>query len=381
MEMKKIILLASFAFGSVISLTAQSATDLVENGSFEDVTGKIKKAGSIDLATGWISPTKTAADLYSSIIKEKFGNPENLNGKEDPQEGSVYAGFTAFSYGDKMPRSYVSTKLKLPMRKGQKYCVKFYVSLAESSKYGCNNIAANFSKKQYNINEDKSIMGESHVMHIENPVFTAQFGWEEVCGTYIAEGGEKFLTIGNFVSNGETISERMKKPSDYRGQQSIRAYYYIDNISVELIDEESDCKCMTDVKEETSLVYAVSPVNPEGMTDDQIFKYTTVYFGYNSSELTLNAEEHLDNILAILKKNPDARIRLNVHTDADEAVDKRAVEIETKRADAIKKYLAENGVDGSRISVNNLADTEPANTSESEIGKAKNRRVSFELMK
>ena len=52
-----------------------------------------------------------------------------------------------------------------------------------------------------------------------------------------------------------------------------------------------------------------------------------------------------------------------------------------KRADAIKKYLAENGVDGSRISVNNLADTEPANTSESEIGKAKNRRVSFELMK
>ena len=87
---------------------------------------------------------------------------------------------------------------------------------------------------------------------------------------------------------------------------------------------------MTDVKEETSLVYAVSPVNPEGMTDDQIFKYTTVYFGYNSSELTLNAEEHLDNILAILKKNPDARIRLNVHTDADEAVDKRAVEIEKK---------------------------------------------------
>ena len=378
--MKKIILLASLSLGIVFNINAQSATDLIENGSFEDVTGKIKKAGAIDLSTGWVSPTKTAADLYSSIIKEKFGNPDNVNGKEDPQEGSVYAGFTAFSYGDKMPRSYVSTKLKMPMRKGQKYCVKFYVSLAESSKYGVNNIAANFSKKQYNINEDKSIMGESHVMHVENSIFTAQFGWEEVCGTFIAEGGEKFLTIGNFSSNGETLSERMKKPADYRGQQAIRAYYYVDNVSVELIDEESDCKCVTDSKEETSLVYAVSPVNPEGMTDAQICKYTTVYFGYNSSDLTLNAEEHLNNILTVLKKNTAAKMKMVVNTDVDEATDKRAADIESKRAEAIKKYLSENGIELSRISVENMGDTSPAIKADSEIGKAKNRRVTFELM-
>lgn len=379
--MKKIILLASLSLGMVFTASAQSASDLIENGSFEDIAGKIKKAGAIDLATGWVSPTKTAADLYSSIIKDKYGNPSNVNGKEDPQEGSVYAGFTAFSYGDKMPRTYVSSKLKMPMRRGQKYCVKFYISLAESSKYGSNNISANFSKKQYNINEDKSIMGESHVMHVENPVFTAQFGWEEVCGTFIAEGGEKFLTIGNFESNGETVSERMKKPADYRGQQAIRAYYYLDNVSVELIDEESDCKCVTDAKEETSLVYAVSPVNPEGMTDAQIFKYTTVYFGYNSSELTSNAEEHLNNILTVLKNNANTRLKMQVNTDSDEATDKRAMEIETQRAEAIIAYLSKNDIAESRIAVEKMSDTNPAMQSESEIGKAKNRRVTFALVK
>lgn len=379
--MKKIILLASLSFGIVMNANAQVATNLIDNGGFEDISGKIKKAGSIDLATGWISPTKTAADLYSSIIKEKYGNPENTNGKEDPHEGKSYAGFSAFSYGDKMPRTYVSTKLKLPMRKGQKYCVKFYVSLSESSKYGVNNIAANFSRKQYNIQEDKTIMGESHIMHVENPVFSAQFGWEEICGTYISEGGEKFLTIGNFSSNGETLNERMKKPSDYRGTQEIRAYYYLDNISVELIDEESDCKCLTDTKEEASLVYAVAPVNPEGMTDAQIFKYTTVYFGYNSKELSLNAEEHLANVVAVMKKDASAKLKLMVHTDSDEAVDKKAVAIEADRADAIKAFLAEEGIAVTRIMVEKMSDTDPLTTSGSDIGNAKNRRVEFELVK
>lgn len=373
--------MTSISLGIAFNASAQSASDLVENGSFEDISGRIKKAGAIDLATGWVSPTKTAADLYSDLTKEKYGLPDNVNGKEDPQEGSAYAGFTAFSYGDKMPRSYVSTKLKLPMRKGQKYCVKFYVSLAESSKYGTNNVAANFSKKQYNINEDKSIMGRSHVVQTGNPVFSAQFGWEEVCGTYIAEGGEKFLTIGNFSSNGSTISERMKKPADYRGQQSIRAYYYVDNVSVVLIDEESDCQCQTDVKEEASFVYAVSPVNPEGMTDEQIFKYTTVYFGYNSKTLSENGEDHLENVLSVLKKNTSAQVKLVIHTDEDEATDESASEIESERAAVIKAYLTDNGIALSRISVEMMSDSAPANTSGTEIGNAKNRRVAFQLVK
>ena len=87
------------------------------------------------------------------------------------------------------------------------YCVKFYVNLAEGSKYASNNIGINFSKKQYNIDENKSIMTTTDVMHKDNPVFNGYFGWEEVCATYVADGGEKFLTIGNFFSNGDTQNQ------------------------------------------------------------------------------------------------------------------------------------------------------------------------------
>lgn len=379
--MKKIFL-SCLAIGLMLNgAMAQMEGDLVENGSFEDTEGRIKKAGSINVAMGWISPTKTGADLYSEKIKEKYGIPNNVNGKEDAHDGEFYAGFTAFSYGDKEPRSYVSTKLKLPMRKGQKYCVKFYVSLAESSKYACNNIAMNFSKKQYNIDADKSIIGESHVMHLNNPVFNAMFGWDEVCATYISTGGEKFLTIGNFSTNGSTESERIKKPADFRGQQGIRAYYYVDNISVVLIDDESDCECQTDSQEKASFVYAVSPVNPEGMTPQQVVKYSVIYFGYNDDALSLNSEEHLNNIVSILKADPNAKLKIITHTDADEAGDEKASMIETKRGEAVRKYISGKGITSSRISIENKGDSMLANETGTEIGNAKNRRVTFMLTK
>ena len=378
--MKKIalsIMTLALAFGTI----AQDENEMVENGGFEQLEGKIKKAGSIEVAVGWMSPTKTSADLFARRVKAGFSVPNNPFGKEEPYEGDVYAGIKTFSYGDKEARTYVSAKLKTPMRKGLKYAVKFYVSLAEGSKYASNNIAANFSKKQYNIAEDKSIMGESHVMHVENPVFNAMYGWDQVCGVYTATGGERFITIGNFSSNSDTKNERIKKPKSFTGTQMVSSYYYLDNISVELINDESECECESDKDEETSIVYAVSPVNPEGMKDEQIAKYTVVYFGYNKSKLEEGAEAHLDNIVYVMKKDPAYKLKLIVHMDKKEVEDQKANGIDQKRADAIKKYLMDKGVDGNRISFDLVKDSKPSNTSGTDIGMAKNRKVQFVISK
>jgi len=195
--MKKIAL-SILTLSLVLGVNAQDENEMVENGSFEQLEGKIKKAGSIEVAVDWMSPTKTSADLFATSSKSVFSVPNNPYGKEEAHEGENYAGITTFSYGDKVPRTYVSTKLKAPMRKGLKYAVKFYICLSEGSKYASNNVAANFSKKQWSIDENKSILGESSVLDVENVIFNAMFGWDQVCGVYTAKGGEKFLTIGNF---------------------------------------------------------------------------------------------------------------------------------------------------------------------------------------
>src|SRR5688500_3729354 len=143
------MLLMSMGLGLI--LHAQDVENLVENPSFEQMEGKIKKNGGIAVAVGWMSPTLAAADLFSSKVKEGYGTPSNALGSEAPMDGENYAGIRTFSYGDKEPRNYISAKLKVPLTKEAKYCVTFYVSLAEASKYASNNIGMNFSKKQYNI--------------------------------------------------------------------------------------------------------------------------------------------------------------------------------------------------------------------------------------
>lgn len=379
--MSKKVALSVLTFALTVGVNAQDENEMVENGSFEQIEGKIKKAGSIEVAVGWMSPTKTSADIFARRVKEGFSVPHNAFGKEEAYDGDNYVGITTFSYGDKEPRTYISTKLKTPMRKGLKYAVKFYVSLSEGSKYASNNVAANFSKKQFNIAEDKSIMGESHVMHVENPVFNAMFGWDQVCGVYTATGGEKFLTVGNFTSNGDTKNERMKKPKEFSGQQIVSSYYYIDNISVTLINDESECECESDKEEETSIVYAVSPVNPEGMKDELIAKYSVVYFGYNKADLEEDAEGHLENIVFVMKNDPTYKLKLIVHMDSEETTDERATGIDQKRADAIKKYLMDKGIDGNRITFSLVKDSKPADTSGSDLGNAKNRKVQFAISK
>ncbi|MEO9531332.1 MAG: OmpA family protein [Crocinitomicaceae bacterium] len=371
---------------SLLSLTVglisfgQDSQNMVENPSFESIEGKIKRGGAINVAVGWMSPTKASADLFSAKVKEGYGTPSNTLGNEDPQDGKNYAGIRAFSYNDKEPRSYVSTKLKLPLRKDAAYCVKFYVSLAEGSKYASNNIGVNFSKKQYNIDENKSILSNTHIQHKDNPVFNATFGWEEVCGTYIAKGGEKFLTIGNFYSNGETSNQRLKKPKNFTGTTVVSAYYYIDNVSVVMVDDESQCDCKIKEHEvKTEYIYQVGSLNTEGMKDDMIAKFTELYFGYNKADFTKSDFENLANIEKIMLGNDAHKLTIIGYADSDETADTKAAGIDKKRAEAVKKHLVSKGISAERITIVTKGDTAPNSTTGDEIGQAKNRRVTFKL--
>ena len=96
-----ILLIGFISFGSF----SQEEVNLVPNGSFENVQGKLKKLGCIENAEGWYSPTGVRADVYVPSKKSpEIDVPINIYGKEEAKEGSNYAGIVAFSYGNKVPR-------------------------------------------------------------------------------------------------------------------------------------------------------------------------------------------------------------------------------------------------------------------------------------
>ncbi|MFT5581955.1 MAG: OOP family OmpA-OmpF porin, partial [Psychromonas sp.] len=118
---------------------AQDENNLVNNGSFEEASSKVKRLGSISASTGWASPTAARADYFIQSKVAEINVPNNVYGSENAKDGFAYAGIVAFSYGDKMSRTYLMTKLNTTLKKGQKYCVEYNAALAEGSKYACNN--------------------------------------------------------------------------------------------------------------------------------------------------------------------------------------------------------------------------------------------------
>jgi outer membrane protein OmpA-like peptidoglycan-associated protein len=374
-----------------LSAFAQQGENLVPNGSFESTDGKVKKLGGIASATGWTSPTGVRADLFSPSKVPDINIPMNLFGKEDAREGSNYAGFVAFSYGNKQPRSYVMVKLDTPMKKGLRYCVKYYVSLAEASKYASNQIGANFAKKPFATEEKKIINDVAHILHPdnENKNINQLFSWEQICGTYIAEGGEKYLTIGNFAKDIDTHYEPNKKTKDLKVNQVIAAYYYLDEVSVQLLDENEKCDCLlAEEKNEYSTVIYQKAFNlNEKMTPTQKIELQQTFFAFGKTNLSPAGKESLDLISELLKADPTLKLEVQGHSDAAEdkvGAEKPAyAEMASKRTNAVILYLMEKGIDEARMIPSAQGSESPneeiAESDDEDLKTAKNSRVTFKV--
>lgn len=388
-NMKKIIGICLIGMTAGVSFS-QDSENLVTNGSFESTDKDPKKLGSIENAVGWYSPTGVRADLFVPTKKvPDIDVPLNIYGKEEAKDGSNYAGIIAFSYGDKMARSYISTKLSVPLKKGTKYCIQYNVSMAEASKYASNQLGMNISKKAFGTEEKTSIIDKANVLHATNKVFNAAFGWEQVCGIYEAEGGEKYITIGNFSSNEDTKNERNKKLSDLKVTQIIAAYYYIDNISVTLIDDSNPCNCASEESDEgfsKTIYQKVSNVNDK-MTSKEKVEAQNLYFAFVKNAITQEGETALNLIVEQMKADPTMKLQIKGYTDVkeDELAAEKSVYagMDAKRVNAVVLYLMEKGIEESRLIASPMGSeeksTEIVETDEDDIKQAKNRRIEFKV--
>lgn len=370
------------------SLFGQEGQNMVENGNFDQTAGKLRRTGQIDQATGWISPTGVSADLFSEDAKmPDVLAPENVYGKEDPKSGSGYAGVIVFSYNDKEKRTYITTRLNAPMKKGMRYKVQFYASLAELSKYSANRLGAHFSKREISTNEKvPALIEETHVEHPEKEAFSGLYGWDLVCGEYVAEGGEKYMTIGNFTPNNDVTYERSKKPRDVKGTQIIAAYYYIDDISVQLLGPNEQCECAYGnvAERETATLYQREPVINDKMTFEQKIAEYNVYYQRGRYDITMAADKVLDQVAKMMIDNPEVNIQIVGHLDNDEADDPENNDISLKRAEYILNQMVNKSVDASRFTIadmkNKVSSPYIKDYDEEKTKSAKNRRVTFKIV-
>lgn len=81
-----------------------------------------------------------------------------------------------------------------------------------------------------------------------------------------------------------------------------------------------------------------------------------IYFEYNSSKLDLTYTPELNALYKSMRVNDKMRILINSHTDSRGTADYN-MQLSINRANAVRDYLTENGIDEDRISIKGYGET------------------------
>ena len=119
------------------------------------------------------------------------------------------------------------------------------------------------------------------------------------------------------------------------------------------------------------------PNTPLGATVDARGCWTyaaKVLFDINSAKVKSEAYPMLIEAVLIMKKNPDLKVEVDGHADSTGKPEYN-MSLSEKRAEAVKKYFVDQGIDPDRLTTKGFGITQPAADNKTKEGRAKNRRV------
>lgn len=104
-----------------------------------------------------------------------------------------------------------------------------------------------------------------------------------------------------------------------------------------------------------------------------------IFFDFDRSEIKPEAEVALMKKLAVLRANPNVRIRVAGHADERGSVEYNRA-LGQRRAEAAKAFLVNFGIDGARITTVSFGEDRPLVNESNEDAWAQNRRDEFSVI-
>lgn len=108
----------------------------------------------------------------------------------------------------------------------------------------------------------------------------------------------------------------------------------------------------------------------------QVLSFENIYFDFNSANIKRESYPILNEVVDILKANPNATIRITGHTDSDGSESYNQT-LSEQRAASVLNYLVQNGIETRRLSTLGYGESQPVVPNTSPGNKAKNRRIEF----
>jgi outer membrane protein OmpA-like peptidoglycan-associated protein len=84
----------------------------------------------------------------------------------------------------------------------------------------------------------------------------------------------------------------------------------------------------------------------------------------------------LEEVARLMRENPEVQVEIHGHTDGVGSDDANQ-SLGMKRAEAVKQYLVNKGVETDRLIPKTFGESKPIDTNDTELGRARNRRIEF----
>lgn len=361
-----------------IAQTSMLAQNLVPDGSFEQYLDCPHDYGTLRLGIlrYWkASPSDCTPDYFHRCGKNDFSAEKNTCGGLPPQHGEGYAGLIirtgeGKNQADLYYREAIQTELSEALRPNARYIVRFYVARSAYSAYAAGNIGALLTPHPVEISALKDYPAQ-----VKHPEIITSTGWVKIEDTIVARGGERYLTIGEFERYEQRKVLALSTPSKYSKRFSYtRAYYFIDNVSVEFLDEMTASRDVLLTREAPSS-YIVS----HDFGDIQVGKPVVldgVKFEYNRADLLPQSEVTLKKLYRLLLLHPQIKILIIGHTDEKGTAEYNQL-LSEERARRVAMYLINKGISPGRIRFKGKGASEPLNTADTPEAHEENRRVEF----
>ncbi len=203
-----------------------SAQNLVPNPGFEDYAfcpSGFGNGGAL-ITPPWRNGAFTTCDVFNTCATSFVVDvPSNALGWQQPHGGDGYGGALMKSYALTW-HEYPQVQLTAPMIADQFYHVGFYVSHANFS-CSVQDIGLYISTTPPPPSGNGGIITNSPQIYYEGGFLTDTLNWTIVEGYYLAQGGEQWITIGNFISD-------LNSPFGPGCVTGSDAYYYVDDVWV-----------------------------------------------------------------------------------------------------------------------------------------------------
>lgn len=236
-------------------------------------------------------------------------------------------------------RSFVYTVLPCPLVAGETYLLDFFLY---TGKFPFDHLDISFQSEEPTLD---GMLGRRPTpsITIQSTHVQAEMkgGWQAMETTYIANGSERFLLLGNLSD--QPLPYPLEKAMNNQGD----VFYFLDELLLKKLNGTSDCPDYDTIKK---LVYAQNlrhtdnvPVFPAIPAPAPIWitdsiTLPSVLFETNQSVIRPGFSAQLDSLVVQWKDKSILQLQINGHTDAvGRAADNRL--LSQRRADAVKNYF------------------------------------------